>query len=311
MNAPANAVLQPAVDARPAAPAEPRPIRPFYWSLRRELWENRSIYLAPLGVAAFAVLALVIHAITMPSHMPGMLANDPADPQSASVTYRVAALLMLVTAFVVAAFYCLEGLSSERRDRSILFWRSLPVSDLTTVLAKACVPLVVLPVVTFAAIVAMHLALLLLSTVALLLNGHAAGPLWRELQPFRMWLAMLYSLIALTLWHAPIHGFLLLVSGWARRTAALWAVLPLLALGLLEKLTMDTTHVGAWVRDRLIGWYPRAFGAPALGERVPFNPATGLTPERFLASPGLWIGLVLAAVFVAGAVRMRRLREPI
>jgi len=301
-------VLEPSSAEQQAAPAAPSPIRPLYWSLRRELWENRSIHLAPLGVAAFAVVGLVIHGITMPSHLPGMLAMDP-DPGSAPVTYRVAVMLMLVTAFVVGAFYCLEALSSERRDRSILFWKSLPVSDLTTVLAKASIPLVVLPALTFVAIVAMHLLMLLLSAAVLLVQGHGVAPLWQGVQPFRLWLAILYAMPVIVLWHAPIYAFLLLVSGWAKRTAALWAVLPLLAIGALEKLTMDTMNVAAWVSHRLFGWYGEAFATQAR-ERVPFEPLTSFTPGRFLSTPGLWIGLAFAAVFLAAAVRLRRYREP-
>jgi ABC-2 type transport system permease protein len=310
MTALLSAEAEPAVESRAAAPAATRRIRPFYWSVRRELWENRSIYLAPLGVGAFAVAALVIHAITMPSHMPGMLANDPGNRGSAPVTYGVVALLMLVTAFITGAAYCLEALSSERRDRSVLFWKSLPVSDLTTVLAKACVPLVILPLVTFAVIVAAHLVLLLLSTAALLIQGHSAGPLWRELQLLRTWPALLYATGAIVLWHAPIYAFLLLASGWARRTAVLWAVLPLLVLGLLEKLTMDTTRVAVLVTHWLIGWYGEAFAVQA-GERVPFASPGALTPGRFFDTPQLWIGLALAAVFLAAAARLRRHREPI
>jgi ABC-2 type transport system permease protein len=310
MSTPPLARPEPAAEAREAAPARLSPTRPFYWSVRRELWENRSVHLAPAGVAAFAVVALVVHAVTMPSHMPGMLANDPGAAGSASVTYRVAAVLMLATSFVVAAFYCVEALSAERRDRSILFWKSLPVSDLTTVLAKASIPLVVLPLLTFAAIVAMHLALLLLSTAALLAQGQSAAPLWGEVQPFGTWARLLYALAALTLWHAPVHCFLLLVSGWARRTAALWAVLPLLAVGVLEKLTMDTARVPALVTYRLVGWYGKAFAVRA-GESVPFGPAATPTPGRLLGTPDLWIGLALAALFLAAAARLRRYREPV
>jgi len=298
-----------AADAREAATAAPRRTRPLYWSVRRELWENRSIHLAPLGVATFAVAALVTHAVTMPSHMPGLLANDPVEAGSAGVTYRVAAMLMLITLFVTAAFYCTDALSGERRDRSILFWKSLPVSDLTTVLAKAIVPLVVLPLITFAAAVAVHLALLLLSALALLVQGLSAAPLWRELQLFRTWGAVLYALAAMALWHAPIYGFLLLVSGWARRTAGLWVVLPLLALGVLEKLTMDTMRVAAQVQHALVGWYGQAF-APRGPEAVPFDPSTVFTPGRFLATPWLWVGLVMAVAFVLAAARLRRYRAP-
>jgi ABC-2 type transport system permease protein len=303
-----DAVPGPAVGSRAAAPGAPPRIRPFYWSLRRELWENRSIYLAPLGVAAFTVVGMVIHGITMPSHLPSMLGQDPA-LGSTSVAYRVGALLMLATAFVVGAFYCLEALSGERRDRSVLFWKSLPVSDLTTVLAKASIPLVLLPVLTFAALVAMQLAMLLLSFAVLLAQGQGVAALWGEVQPLRMWPMLLYGLAAMALWHAPIYGFLLLVSGWARRTAALWAVLPLLALAAIEKLTMDTTHVVSAASYRLIGWYGEAFAVRAR-EHVPFSPLASLAPGKFLGAPGLWIGLVLTAVCIAAAVRLRRLREP-
>jgi ABC-2 type transport system permease protein len=310
MNAPANAVAEPEVHSRAATPTPLPRTRPFYWSVRRELWENRSIYLAPLGVGTFAVVALVIHAITMPSHLPGMLAIDPATRGSVATTYVVALLLMLLTAFVVGVFYCLEALNSERRDRSILFWKSLPVSDLTTVLSKASIPLVVLPLLTFGAIVAMHLAMLLLSAVALLVQGESGAALWGELRLFRMWLALLYALAVIALWLAPIHAFLLLVSGWARRTAALWAVLPLLAAGVIEKLTFDTLHVASLVRTRLLGWYGEAFVVQA-GDGIPMGPLTPLAPGRFLSTPGLWIGLVLAALFLAAAVRLRRYREPV
>lgn len=310
MSADVHALREPPPHGEARAPAAMKAGRTLYWSVRRELWENRSILLAPPVVAACAVAALVIHGVTMPSHMPGMLANDPASAGSASVAYRVAALLMLASAFVIGAFYSLEALNSERRDRSILFWKSLPVSDRTTVLAKVSVPLVILPLVTFASIVAMHLVLLLLSTAALLAQGQSAARLWGEVQPLRMWLGLLYSVAAMALWHAPIHAVLLLASGWARRTAALWAVLPLLALGLLEKLTMDTLRVATLVTYRLIGWYGEAFAAPP-EEHLPFTPLTPLTPERLLGAPELWIGLALAAVFVAAAVRLRRYREPI
>lgn len=310
MRPPADAVLEPAVEARETAPAARSPTRPFYWSVRRELWEHRSIHLAPLGVGAFAVVALAIHGVTMPSHLSGMLGNDPASPGSASITYTFAAMLMLATAFVTGVFYSLEALHGERRDRSMLFWKSLPVSDLTTVLAKASIPLVVLPLLTFAVVVAVQLAMLLLSAAVLLVQGQSAAPLWRELQLFRMWPALLYSLTAIALWHAPLHGFLLLVSGWARRTAALWAVLPLLAVGVLEKLTMDTAHVASWANYRLLGWYAEGF-AGRTREGVPLDPLASLTPGRLLGAPGLWIGLAFAAVFLAAAVRLRRHREPI
>ena len=77
-------------------------------------------------------------------------------------------------AFVVGVFYCLDALHGERRDRSILFWKSLPVSDLTTVLSKASIPLVILPLITFAIVIATQLIMLLLSSAAMLISGLSA-----------------------------------------------------------------------------------------------------------------------------------------
>ncbi|HWK89909.1 MAG TPA: hypothetical protein VNP72_07930, partial [Longimicrobium sp.] len=217
--------------------------------------------------------------------------------------------LVLMTTFVVAAFYCLEALSSERRDRSVLFWKSLPVSDRTTVLAKATIPLGVLPLITVAAVVATQLAIFLISAVTLLVLGQGVAPLWGELHLFRLWTAMLYGVDIMMLWHAPVYGFLLLVSGWARRTAVLWAVLPLLALGVVEKLTMNTAYVASMVTYRLLGWYGKAFAIPAR-EEIPFSPLNRLTPGRILGSADLWLGLAFAALCLAAAARLRRQREP-
>ena len=296
----------PALDTRVSSvPAPGSKTRPLYWSVRRELWENRSIHLAPLAVATFVVVALAVHGIAMPSHLRGMIGIVPSPTMTVSAMYRAMALMMMVAGLVVGAFYCMDALSGERRDRSILFWKSLPVSDRTTVLAKVGIPLVVLPAVTFAAIVAMHAILFLLSALALVVQGHPVAPLWREVHLLHLWAMAAYAVPVVALWHAPLYAFLLMASGWARRTAGLWALLPLLAAGALEKLTMDTTHVASLVLRAIFGWYPAAFAVHA-GEGVPFHPLTTPTPLRFLASPELWIGLVLAAAFLAIAVRLRR-----
>ena len=124
----------------------------LYWSVRRELWENRSIYIAPLAVAAVISVRLpdqhdsACRARCAPRRRSTRRSNAS---RSRSRT-TIAAGLIMVTALIVGVFYCLDALHGERRDRSILFWKSLPVSDLTTVLSKASIPLVILPLLTFA-----------------------------------------------------------------------------------------------------------------------------------------------------------------
>jgi len=308
MNTPSNAVPDSPLDRQPVAPAAMSATRPLYWSIRRELWENRSIYIAPLAVAAVALLGFLVSTIGLPERRRTVLLLDPAQQRAAiEKPYDIAAILIILTAFIVAVFYCLDALHGERRDRSILFWKSLPVSDLTTVLAKASIPLVVLPLVTFVVIVAMQLIMLLLTTAILLPSGLSATT-WTRLPWFQSFLILVYGLVALALWHAPIYGWLLLVSGWARRAIFLWAVLPPLVLCIVERIAFGTSHFASLMKDRLIGFAGDAFAFNAHGA---IDSLTQLTPGKFLSTPGLWIGLAFAVAFLAAAVRLRRYREPI
>jgi ABC-2 type transport system permease protein len=243
----------------------------------------------------------------MPGRRRAVLMLDPAQQRATiGMPYDVAATMLIVTAMIVGALYCLDALHGERRDRSILFWKSLPVSDLTTVLSKACIPLVVLPLFIFAIIVMTQFLMLLWSSVVLLPSGLAATT-WTRFNLLRQSLILLYGLIALALWHAPIYGWLLLISGWARRAIFLWAVLPFFAIGVLEKIAFNSSHFASLLKYRLMGHLGIAFVFDARG----VHSLAQLTPGKFLSTPGLWIGLVFAAIFIAAAVRLRRNREPI
>jgi ABC-2 type transport system permease protein len=291
-----------------------KPTRPFYWSVRRELWENRSLYIVPLIVGAVEVFGFAISTIGLAERRRGVLLLDPAYQRAAiEQPYDLAAMMMIFIVFIVGVFYCLDALHGERRDRSILFWKSLPVSDLTTVLSKATIPLVVLPVVAFVITVCVQLIMVLQTSVVLIFHGMSPATTWAAVPFFQDWLVLLYGLVALALWHAPIYGWLLLVSGWARRATFLWAVLPLLAIGIFERVTFGTSHFASLVKYRLVSWAAEAFAFH------PHNPQGNptidslaqLTPGRYLSIPGLWIGLVFAVAFLVAAIRLRRYRGPI
>ena len=308
MNTESNPVPE-SFDSQPIAPAAISPTQPFYWSVRRELWENRSIYIAPLAVAAVILFSFLISSIHLPSKMRAALALDPMQQQELiGKPYNFVALSIMVTAIIVGVFYSLDALHSERRDRSILFWKSLPVSDLTTVLSKASIPIVVLPLLAFAITIATQWIMLLVSTAVLLASGQSVATVWTHLPLFQMSLMLFCHLLGVHgLWYAPFYGWLLLVSGWARRAAFLWAALPLLAIGVVEKIVFNTSHFGALLASRLTGG---AEGAALTGS-ASMHPMTYLALGRFLSSPGLWIGLAVAAAFLAAAVRLRRYQGPI
>jgi|SRR5271165_335159 len=310
MNTQSNAMPESPLDSQVRAPAVISATRRMYWSVRRELWESRSIYIAPLAVAALTLVGFLISSVHLPEKMRAALAlNSMQQHELIAQPYNFAALLIMLTTFVVAVSYCLDALYGERRDRSILFWKSLPVSDLTTVLSKACIPLAILPLVTFAITVVTQWIMLLLSIAVLLGSGVSVAPLWTHLSLFHMSLMLLYHLVTVhALWYAPIFGWLLLVSGWARRAPFLWAGLPLLAIGIVEKIAFNTSHFAAMLGHRISGG-PE--GAASTAGGMSMDSLTQFTLGQFLISPGLWIGLIVAAAFLAAAVRLRRYREPI
>src|SRR5437870_12612923 len=178
--------------------------QPMYWSVRRELWENRSIYVAPLIVAAVVLFCFLVSTVGMPQRRHAVLLLDSAHQRAAiGAPYDVAAMMLIFTAFIVGVFYCLDALHGERRDRSILFWKSLPVSDLTTVFSKATIPLAVLPVITFVIIAVTQLVMLLWTSGLLIAHGMSPASTWTIIPWFQYWMVLVYGLVALALLHAP------------------------------------------------------------------------------------------------------------
>jgi ABC-2 type transport system permease protein len=227
-----------------------------------------------------------------------------------ALPFNISAGLMMGTLILMSVFYSADALYGERRERSVLFWKSLPVSDLTTVLAKPSIPLVILPLLTFAITIGLQLITLLLSSVVLLANGMSVAPLWRELSIFQMWGA-----VALPHFFGPcaLAFTRVLLAAAGLRVGApgniVWAALPVVAISGLEKLVFHTWHFAALVGTRLIGG-----GAPTdftSGQMFPTGPMTHITPGRYFSAPGLWIGLAVAVVFLAAAVRLRRYRDPV
>src|SRR5439155_18439761 len=250
MNIQSNATTESSTQSQGTAPAA----RAMYWSLRRELWENRSIYIAPLVAAAVFLLGFVIKMVVMRRRI-GASLLDPAQQHDLLTTrYELSASLIMGTAFIVGIFYSLDALYGERRDRSILFWKSLPVSDLTTVLSKLTIPLAILPLLSFVIVLATQFIMLLLSSVILLGSGVNIGALWAEVSFFHVSLLLLYHLLTVHgLYYAPFYGWLLLVSAWAPRAPFIWAFLPPFVIVGVEKIAFNTSYFLALLQDRLVG----------------------------------------------------------
>lgn len=278
------------------------------WSVRRELWENRSLYVAPLIVAGVVLFGFCFSMIGLPERRRAVLLLEEARRRAPiAMIYDVAAAMLIGTVFVVGALYCVDALQSERRDRSILFWKSLPLSDRTAVLSKIAVPLLVVPAIALAIIVALQTVMFILMSGVLLLNGLDPLVTWKYYNLVKQSLIHVYGLTVMALWHAPVYAWLLLVSAWSRRATLVWAALPFFAIGVLERITAGSMHFGRWVKYRLLDGMGLAFDL----KKGMSHTLGDLTPGLFFSTPGVWVGLAVAAAFVVAAIRLRHLREMI
>jgi ABC-2 type transport system permease protein len=279
----------------------------FVWAIRRELWENRSIYVGPLAVAGIILVGFAVSLAAWPARIQAASAVGASQLREAvQQPYVVAALMLMVIEILISIVYSLDALYGERRDRSILFWKSMPVSDLHTVLAKAAIPILVLPLVTFVVTMGTQVMMLLMGSVMLAASGLGAGTVWSQLSLIDLTRINFVHLVTFhgILW-APLYGWLLLVSAWAARAPFLWAVLPPVAIGIAERIAFDTTYVATLVRDYLIGGGGGGPGSMTMDMLTPHSLGA------FLARPDLWVGLAAAAAMLAGAVRLRRARGPL
>ena len=297
----------PMLRARALAPADIPALRQFRSLVQREIWESRSLYIAPLAAAGLFLLGFAISLVYFRGRLGPAL--GPAEQHRAiNQPFDIVAVLIMGVTFLVAVLYCLDALYGERRDRSILFWKSLPVSDTITVLSKASIPIVLVPLFAFALTVAAQLVMLVLSTVGIQGSGVTAGMLWSLLSLFHQWHVLFTHLVTgHGLWYAPIYAYLLLISAWARRAPFLWATLPLVAVGGAEKIAFNTSYLAAILAGRIMG------GASVDGATAGMNmdAMTPFTLIQLVSSPGLWIGFLVTAAFLAGAIRLRRHRGPI
>ncbi len=293
-----------------------RPVHAFPWLLRRELWEHRALWMTPAIMIALLLIAALLGLIS--GHVQSMPANDFIDDNSsralvAFVSMGVAGVFAFVMQ-LVWMFYIVDALNSERRDRSILFWKSLPLSDLQTVLAKIATVTAVAPAIAFVAIVAAQLILLLVATIVLAAKGQAAWMIWTQPALISCDLLTAYTLVVLSLWYLPVYAWLLLVSAWARRSVMLWAVLPPIAIIVIEKIGLGSTHFAAILGSRLGTGLRLAFNRRAMypeGNELSRNVLRFIDIPQLFSSIEFWAGIAVAVGFIAAAVWMRRYREPL
>lgn len=296
--------VTPATRLRHSSFAPQFSFEPYLWSVRRELWEYRSAYLAPLIVAGFFVIGYFV-SVLRTAHKLRAGAGVADLNELVFGPYNFAGLAIMGATFLFSIYYCFDALHSERRDRSLLFWKSLPVSDLTVVLAKVTIPIVFLPLLTVGITIGLHCVMLGIGTAVFAASG--LGGTLAHLPLITMWTTLLYHMVAMhALAFAPLYSWMLLVSAWARRAPFLWGTLPILIVAALEKITFNTTHFLQFIGSIIAAGPSDASFPPDLAG----HSLSHLHPGAYLFSPSLWIALTVAAAFLIAAARIRRHRSP-
>ncbi|MBT8080641.1 MAG: hypothetical protein KJO31_18820 [Gammaproteobacteria bacterium] len=295
--------------------------------IQREFWEHRSIYVTPIVIGLVISLMSITGQVSISAseHVDTAIlgmsnVSEEARATTVSVMMLVVFILFALAAAVLTIFYSLDSLYAERKDKSILFWRSVPVTDFETVLSKLLVALIVIPLVTFGAVMVTHLLVGVIMSIWLAIRGGDAWHLIWEAAPLAgNWTAMLAMLLGSALWLSPFVGWFLLVSGYSKRSPILLAFLPIIVLPLLERSFLGTQLLGNAIFVRS-AQNPIFKDADTLSYMFKDDDLHSLAESgislvsildigRFLGSPGLWLGLIVCGLFTTAAIYVRRYRD--
>ena len=314
--------------------------------VRREFWEHRSLWIAPLVWAGIiVVLSAWLFFYVIPQHVPDGVLQSPNieaiegisdrdreeirqaleaakahDVPKATISISFLGISQLISAFtcIVVFFYLIDCLFTERRDRSILFWKSLPLSDTQVVLSKFAVALVVVPIGVV--LLATVTQFLLYSLFWLQFHDTVLAKAMADWS-FSSWMRALVVEFAVlfcgVLWYAPIAAYFLLLSVWARKLVFLWAIVPFIAIPVLEWVFFQSSHVGEFIGQRFGGFVElmhldtAAFNLGVHDSEGPHisDVLASVDVSGVLTSLETWMGLLAAAVMGYATIRIRRYRD--
>lgn len=313
----------------------------FMILIKREYWEHRGgFFKAPIWISGIFLVLVLMAGVTGESAMirfdgsenmvEGGLKYLETEATAAQLRTGTDAMLYFTGAvfsgvmFVVVVFYCLGALYDDRRDRSVLFWRSLPVSDMNTVLSKVATALVLAPVIYTVALILFQLLLLgLVGVIVLFKGGSPMNLIWGPAEPLSYWSRMIGAIALQSLWVLPLYGWLLLVSAWARSKPFLWALLVPAVLAVLELWYHATASlkIGYSLGNLLLsrvttGFSPISWEMSEGDDTMVVGNAggEGLSTEwaviiERLWTVDMWVGVIVGVAFIAGAIWIRRYRD--
>ena len=315
-------------------------MRSFTALLRRETWEHTTLKGLPMGLLVFVLLINIALSYALLNYGAGIEANGnsagisqlidrfvqmPADKQSEIVNGTLLTIGMIINSIILIMmfFYLIDSLYGERKDHSILFWKSLPVSDTRTVLSKLVIALVIIPLVIYATTMLAHLITLGVHWFSLRDYPVVARLVWERASLASIWALIGFLLIQQSIWYLPVMGWLLFCSAWSRRAPILAAVLIPALLVFIDSSFLLRTGVSEAILERLpIGIVSMQMDNNLLSYNSGVGEASvGFSFDEGMLKPGLdnaiafmsnskvWAGIIVGILFTMLAIWLRRWRD--
>ena len=295
--------------------------------IKREIWEHRSIYVTPIAIAVVVSLVSLAGMVTVSAFDKEVnialfgatnIAGDAERQAALTVFFLGTSWVFLFALAILTTFYSLDSLYAERKDKSILFWRSLPITDAETVISKLLTAVFVLPLFTVAAIIVTHLVNLVITTGWVIVKGgNAAHLVWGSVSLFDNWAAALIVTVASAIWMSPFIGWFLFVSAFTKRSPLLMAFMPLIIVPIIEWIFFRSKIFASAVfgRGEVIPLFREMDIEHFFDEeRMQVNEdlvslLAHIDVGKFLLSPSVWVGVVVCGILVTAAIYVRRYRD--
>jgi len=245
-------------------------IESLFFGLKREFWEHRrAILWAPVIFSVLIlllsiVLNVVYHPNTKPSgksstteQQSGQILEDNEAEQQLSIDKRQQrkfgriTFLFLTLAWLVSIFYLLSAFYSDRKDSSVFFWKSLPVSETQNAIYKLVFAVLCFPVVALAISWVLYIVLTVLQLEGMRTvdSGNTWSVVEHAFDAQRLIVMPLIGIIAGTLWGLPLFCYALMVSAMAKKYPFLTFIVPIIALVFAEKILYQESYLLDFIAD--------------------------------------------------------------
>ncbi len=295
--------------------------------MKREFWEHRSIWVTPVAIASVVTLG-TLTALMFAGEFARELdvaifgaQNVAGEMERRAVLtgfFAGSSWLFLLGLGVLTIFYTLDSLYAERKDKSILFWRSLPVTDAETVISKLLTAVLLIPAVAIIAIIGTHIVNLVVTSIWVSMKGGDSGVLiWGSVPLFDNWMATVLAIYCMAIWMSPFLGWFLFVSAYTKRAPLLMAFLPLILVPMIEGIFFRSANFAeaVWGRGATIPLFANMDiegffddGHPRISEEM-VSLLAHIDLGKFFTSVDMWLGIIVCGLLTTAAIYVRRYRD--